>query len=92
MMKVLLVSLSVLFFGLQYKLWLGDRSIRALKNLEAELVLQLEHNQSLESRNARVETEIMNLKNGLDAVEERARSELGMIKKDELFYQLIPAY
>jgi cell division protein FtsB len=54
--------------------------------------LQLEHNQSLESRNARVETEIMNLKNGLDAVEERARSELGMIKKDELFYQLIPAY
>jgi cell division protein FtsB len=92
MMKVLLVSLSVLFFGLQYKLWLGDRSIRVLKNLEAELVLQLEHNQSLESRNTRVETEIMNLKNGLDAVEERARSELGMIKKDELFYQLIPAY
>jgi cell division protein FtsB len=89
---VLLVSLSVLFFGLQYKLWLGDRSIRVLKNLEAELVLQLEHNQSLESRNTRVETEIMNLKNGLDAVEERARSELGMIKKDELFYQLIPAY
>lgn len=92
MMKVLLVSLSILFFGLQFKLWLGDRGVRVLKNLEVELALQFEHNQSLESRNARVETEIMNLKNGLEAVEERARSELGMIKKDELFYQLIPAY
>ena len=91
MMKVLLVSLSILFFGLQYKLWLGERSIRVLKSLEAELALQLEHNESLESRNAKIETEIMNLKNGLEAVEERARSELGMIKKDELFYQLIPA-
>ena len=92
MMKALLVSLAILFFGLQYKLWLGERSVRVLKNLEAELALQLEHNESLESRNAKVETEIMNLKNGLEAVEERARSELGMIKKDELFYQLIPAY
>ena len=63
MMKVLLVSLSILFFGLQYKLWLGERSIRVLKNLEVELALQLEHNESLESRNARIETEIMNLKN-----------------------------
>lgn len=92
MMKALLVGLAILFFGLQYKLWLGERSVRVLKNLEAELALQLEHNEFLESRNARIETEIMNLKNGLEAVEERARSELGMIKKDELFYQLIPAY
>ena len=92
MMKALLVGLAILFFGLQYKLWLGERSVRVLKNLEAELALQLEHNEFLESRNARIEIEIMNLKNGLEAVEERARSELGMIKKDELFYQLIPAY
>jgi len=59
--------------------------------LEAELALQLDHNRLLENRNAQVEIEILNLKNGLEAVEERARSELGMIKKNELFYQLIPA-
>ena len=91
MMKALLVGLFILFFGLQYKLWLGDQSIRVLTSLEAELALQLDHNRLLENRNAQVEIEILNLKNGLEAVEERARSELGMIKKNELFYQLIPA-
>jgi cell division protein FtsB len=91
MMKALLVGLFILFFGLQYKLWLGDKSIRVLKSLEAELALQLDHNRLLENRNAQVEIDILNLKNGLEAVEERARSELGMIKKNELFYQLIPA-
>ena len=55
MMKALLVGLFILFFGLQYKLWLGDKSIRVLKSLEAELALQLDHNRLLENRNAQVE-------------------------------------
>lgn len=76
---------------LQYRLWLGDDSVRTLNMVELELAEQRVNNEQLEQRNRLVEIEVLDLKNGLEAVEERARSELGMIEKGETFYLLVPA-
>ena len=81
--------LFVLLLTLQYQLWLGDDSVRALNMLETELDEQREINARLESRNEVLEVEVLDLKNGLEAVEERARSELGMIGEGETFYLII---
>ena len=88
-MKILLTSLAVIFLSLQYQLWLGEDSIRSLGMLESELAAQQEINAELEARNRLLEIEVVDLKNGLEAVEERARSELGMIGDDETFYLII---
>jgi len=74
---------------LQYKLWLGEDSVRALNILEEEVSAQQAVNDDLQARNRLLEVEIIDLKNGLEAVEERARSELGMIGEDEVFYLII---
>ena len=89
-MKILYGFLGFAFIVLQYKLWLGEDSVRTLNMLEAEVQAQRELNESLERRTRLVETEVLDLKNGLEAVEERARSELGMIEKGETFYLLVP--
>ena len=89
-MKILYGFLGFAFIVLQYKLWLGEDSVRTLNMLEAEVQAQRELNESLERRNRLVEIEVLDLKNGLEAVEERARSELGMIEKGETFYLLVP--
>ena len=88
-MKVLISSLCVLVVLLQYKLWLGEDSVRALNLLEEEVSAQQTVNDDLQARNRLLEIEIIDLKNGLEAVEERARSELGMIGEDEVFYLII---
>lgn len=88
-MKVLYLSLAMLFVILQYQLWLGDDSIRALHLLEDDLAAQCQVNERLAARNEVLEIEVLDLKNGLEAVEERARSELGMIADDETFYLLV---
>ncbi len=88
-MKTLFGILFVLLLTLQYQLWLGDDSVRALNMLETELDEQREINARLESRNEVLEVEVLDLKNGLEAVEERARSELGMIGEGETFYLII---
>ncbi len=90
-MKLLFSVLGFAFLLLQYQLWLGDDSVRTLNSLELELQAQRSSNQQLELRNRLVEIEVLDLKNGLEAVEERARSELGMIEKGETFYLLVPA-
>ena len=77
------------FLVLQYQLWLGDDSVRALNMLEEELNAQHAINSELEERNRLLEIEVIDLKDGLEAVEERARSELGMIGEDEVFYLII---
>lgn len=89
-MKILFGFLGFVFIVLQYKLWLGEDSVRTLNILEAEVQAQRDLNQDLEQRNRLVEIEVLDLKNGLEAVEERARSELGMIEKGETFYLLVP--
>ncbi|MFN3165231.1 MAG: cell division protein FtsB [Pseudohongiellaceae bacterium] len=88
-MKALYVLLGTLFLILQYQLWLGDDSVRALNLLEEELAAQRQTNAALSARNEVLEIEVLDLKNGLEAVEERARSELGMIAEDETFYLIV---
>jgi cell division protein FtsB len=75
---------------LQYKLWLGDDSRLELKKVEQEVASQLSVNEELTQRNEALEVEVLDLKNGLEAAEERARSELGMIEDGETFYLIVP--
>ena len=74
---------------MQYKLWFGDGSVREVMDLRQKLEQQESKNYQVKQRNAVLEAEVENLKTGLDAIEERARSELGMIKKDETFIHII---
>ena len=79
----------VLFVLLQYKLWVGDGSLAEVWDLYRQTELQKQENQRLQERNQALEAEVEDLKQGLDSIEERAREELGMIKDDETFYQII---
>lgn len=88
-MKWLLSILTVLLLLLQYRLWVGDGSIPEVLHLQQEVEKQQHLKQQLEERNASLDAEVTDLKQGLDAIEERARSELGMIREDETFYQII---
>ncbi|MEX0963072.1 MAG: septum formation initiator family protein [Pseudohongiellaceae bacterium] len=90
-MKILFGFLGFAFIVLQYQLWLGDDSVRTLNSLQLEVEAQRSNNEELAQRNRLVEIEVLDLKNGLEAVEERARSELGMIEKGETFYLIVPA-
>ena len=88
-MNYVLVLLIVLFAALQYDLWVGKGSIVEVKQLEAAIALQTNENQRLRERNDVLQAEVLDLKKGLNAIEERARTELGMIKKNETFFHLI---
>jgi len=88
--KLLIAFLTVCLGVLQYKLWFGDDSRRELKAVEKNVALQLSTNAALSERNEALEVEVLDLKNGLEAVEERARSELGMIEEGETFYLIVP--
>ncbi len=88
-MKWLISLLIIILLLLQYKLWVGDGGVPEVLHLEQEVQKRQQHKQQLEERNASLEAEVTDLKQGLDAIEERARSELGMIRKDETFYQII---
>jgi cell division protein FtsB len=87
--KKIIVILVVLLLLLQYKIWLGDGGIPEILQLQKEVdEVQAEANR-LKERNKALEAEVNDLKTGLDAIEERARNELGMIGKDEVYYQVI---
>ena len=88
-MKVLYGFLIIVFLNFQFQLWLGEDSVRELNMLQTELDAQLQINAEIEERNRLLEIEVVELKTGLEAVEERARSELGMIEKGETFYLLL---
>ncbi len=88
-MKAIISSLVVLLLLLQYKLWFGDGSIVEVRELERAIAAQREENESLRERNRAREAEVNDLKTGLDAIEERARSELGMVREGETFYQVV---
>lgn len=81
--------LLTLLVTLQYQLWLGERGMPGVYRLEAAVEAQLEENARLEARNLRLAAEVHDLKEGLEAVEERARSDLGMIGRNETYYQLV---
>ena len=88
-MKLAITILLALFATLQHQLWLGDRGMPGVHRLEAAIEAQLAENARLEVRNRRLGADVHDLKEGLEAVEERARSDLGMIGRDETYYQLV---
>ena len=79
----------MLLIGLQAMLWFGDHGLIQLWRMERTLQQQQTANQGLVERNRRLQAEVVDLKRGTDALEERARSQLGMIKPGETFYQVI---
>lgn len=87
-MKLLTVILVSLFVLLQYDLWFSQSSLPSYWQLQQSIDQQRQNNQQLKERNASLEAEVKDLKTGLHAVEERARSELGMVKKGEVFIQV----
>jgi cell division protein FtsB len=74
---------------LQLTLWFGDDSLAEVWQLRQQINAQKDENKQLQERNAALEAEVQDLKQGLAAIEERARNELGMVKKDETFFQLV---
>jgi cell division protein FtsB len=87
--RLLIVILLLLFLALQYRLWVGEGSLAEVSNLSDKVEAQKAENQRLKDRNAALDAEVQDLKTGYEAIEERARSELGMIKDDETFYQIV---
>lgn len=88
-MRWILILIVIIFIGLQYRLWFGQGSWEQIVSLNRELQEQSLFNQRLQARNQVIENEVRDLKSGLESVEERARSELGLIKEGETFYLLI---
>ncbi len=88
-MNYIISILLVLLIALQYDLWVGKGSIIEVRELETALAMQKQENQHLKERNDALKAEVLDLKNGLEAIEERVRTELGMIKKDETFFHVI---
>lgn len=88
-MKTLVVILALLFTLLQYKLWIGSGSLTEVRHLEQARLDLIRENAELAERNESLAAEVMDLKHGKEAVEERARSEMGMIMENEYFYQII---
>ena len=89
MTKGLLILLAVVLVLLQYRFWFGDGGLTELWQLQRTIEEQQQEITVLRERNQALEAEVVNLREGLDAIEERARSDLGMIKEDETFYQAI---
>jgi cell division protein FtsB len=87
--KPLAAVLATLVLGLQYPLWFGKGSWTRVWDLERQLTAQRATNAQDKARNDALEAEVRDLKEGSEAVEERARLELGMIKRDEVFYQVV---
>ncbi|WP_346796119.1 cell division protein FtsB [Halomonas sp. Bachu 37] len=86
MRKWLVIALSAMLALLQYQLWLGDGGWRDLHRVGNRVAEQEAINQPLRERNARLAAEVTDLKTGLDAIEERARSDMGMVRTDEQFF------
>lgn len=87
----LLVLLGIVALGLQAQLWFSDVGYRKTMKLRSAVAEQRDLNATLRDRNAALDAEVINLKKGKDAAEERARTDLGMIGKQETFYQVVPA-
>jgi cell division protein FtsB len=88
-MKFVAAGLLILLVLLQYRLWFGDGSVREAAQLQAQITAQLEQNAHLRERNRTLAAEVQDLKKGTTAIEERARTDLGMVGKSETFYQVV---
>ena len=88
-MKLLLTVLIVLLVALQYKLWIDEDGVREVWRLTREVEAHQREIAILQERNNALMAEVIDLKSGLGAIEERARTDLGMIREKETFYHLI---
>jgi cell division protein FtsB len=84
----LAVVFVVLIVALQYPMWLGKGGWLQVRETDRQLAAQREANAKLKARNDALDAEVRDLKTGFEAIEERARSELGMVRNDEVFFQL----
>jgi cell division protein FtsB len=89
-MKWLAAALAVATVLLQYRIWVSGDGAREVARLRAAVAQQRAQNDQLAERNRQLAAEVSDLKTGLDALEERARSDLGMIGPNETFYQVVP--
>ena len=88
-MKKLLILLVILLVYLQYNLWIGDGSLQDVWRLHKDVEQQREENAALRERNEALDAEVQDLQQGLEAIEDHAREDLGMIKDGETFYQVV---
>ncbi len=88
-MRILGVIFVLLFLVLQYDLWLGDGSLATVWRLQKKITLQQKENNKIRQRNESLMAEVNDLKKGDAAIEERARNELGMVKKGETYIQVV---
>ena len=87
-MRLLAFIFAALILALQYPMWLGKGGWLRVRELDRQVEAQKHVNAELQPRNAVLDAEVRDLKQGLEAIEERARSDLGMIRHDEVFFQL----
>ena len=90
-MRIFAVILGLALVLLQYRLWLSDQGLREVSRLQASVDAQAVANREQSERNGQLVAEVTDLKVGLTALEERARSELGMVGNSETFYQVVTA-
>jgi cell division protein FtsB len=88
-MRIFAFSLAAALMMLQYRLWISDQGVHEVSRLKEALATQLADNQTQVERNRQLAAEVTDLKEGMSALEERARSELGMIGNGETFYQVV---
>lgn len=88
-MRLLALVLAALIAAIQYPLWLGKGSWLRVWEVDRQIRAQRTTNERLQVRNTTLDAEVRDLKQGLEAIEERARSELGMIRQDEIFFQVV---
>ncbi len=88
-MRILVAVLGALIVFVQYPLWLGKGGWLRVGELDRQVQAIKESNRRLEARNQKLDAEVRDLKQGLEAIEERARYELGMIRQDEVFFQVL---
>ena len=90
-MRVFAIILGLALILLQYRVWLSDQGLREVSRLQAAVDAQAAANREQRERNRQLVAEVTDLKVGLTALEERARSELGMVGNSETFYQVVTA-
>ena len=88
-MKLLAAILAALIVAIQYPLWLGKGGWLRVWEVDRQLAAQRAKNAQIEARNGALAAEVKDLKQGLEAIEERARYELGMVRHDEVFFQIV---
>src|SRR5678815_1573726 len=89
-MRWLALAFGILIVALQYPMWLGKGGWLQVRESDRQLAVQRETNAKLKARNDALDADVRDLKTGSEAIEERARAELGMIRQDEVFFQLQP--